>query len=351
MARGRCVDVSGLRAGRLSLMLALVLGPGTLATLACGGSSPPKPASAALPDEPAPPPRVVPKASPLVKDGEAKLQAKDPKGAREAFEQAIAADPSDARAHLDLGIACELLDDAEAAEQAYRKAVELAPDLAEAHNNLGVLLRDRGELDEAVPLLTRATELNPRSAAAHGNLALALEDGGDAAGAEREYRAALGVEPENVMTRVNLGLLLVNAGQAEQGKAELRRALTGAEGNRAALVAIGNGLRRAGDAAGAAQAMQGAVDAGGDPTPALLTELALAQRATGDRDTAIATLERALAIDAKFAAAHYVLGNMLAGAKRMAEAKKHYEKYLALEPKGPQADEARERLRVLKSAK
>ena len=330
----------------LPCVVSFACGALALGAFACGGSSPTKPAaSAPLPDEPAPPPRVVPKASPLVKDGEAKLQAKDLQGARALFEQAIAADPSDARAHLDLGITAEALGDAKAAEQAYRKAVELAPDLAEAHNNLGVLLRDRDELEEAV------VELNPRSAAAHGNLALALEDSGDAAGAEREYRAALEIEPEDVMLRVNLGLLLVNAGQAEPGKAELRRALPGAKDNRAALVAIGNGLRRVGDAAGAVQAMQGAVDAGSEPTPALLTELALAQRAAGDRDTAIATLERALAMDAKFAAAHYVLGNMLAGAKRMADAKKHYERYLALEPKGPQADEARERLRVIKQLK
>jgi hypothetical protein len=46
-----------------------------------------------------------------------------------------------------------------------------------------------------------------------------------------------------------------------------------------------------------------------------------------------------------------VLGNMLAGAKRLPEAKKHYERYLALEPKGPQADEARERLKVIKAMK
>jgi len=343
MTRSLDVRVGGLSCGVLVLGLAMV---------GCGGASPSKPAaSAPLPEEAPPPPREVPKASPLVKDGEAKLQAKDAAGARAAFEQAIAADPSDARAHLDLGIAAELLEDAKAAEQAYRKAVELAPDLAEAHNNLGVLLRDRGELGEAVPLLSRAVELNPRSAAAHGNLALALEDGGDAGGAEREYRAALDLAPEDVMMRVNLGLMLVNAGQTEPGKAELRRALPGAKENRAALVAIGNGLRRAGDAAGAVQAMQGAVDTGGEPTPALLTELALAQRAAGDRDTAIATIERALTMDPKYATAHYVLGNMLAGAKKLADAKKHYERYLALEPKGAQADEARERLKVIKQMK
>jgi tetratricopeptide (TPR) repeat protein len=97
--------------------------------------------------------------------------------------------------------------------------------------------------------------------------------------------------------------------------------------------------------------MEGAVQAGDDATPALLAELALAQRAAGDRDAAIATLERALATDARYATGHYLLANMLAGAQRPADAKKHYERYLALEPNGPQASQARERLKMLKQAR
>jgi Flp pilus assembly protein TadD len=129
----------------------------------------------------------------------------------------------------------------------------------------------------------------------------------------------------------------------------LRAAREGAGDNRAALVAIGNGLRRAGDAQGALSAMQAAAQ-GGDPTPAVLAELALAQRAAGDREAALATLERALALDPRYATAHYLLANMLAGAQRGAEARKHYERYLALEPKGPNAAQARERIEILKRA-
>jgi len=318
----------------------------------CGGSRPSSGApNAALPDEPPPPARNVPGASPLVKQGEAKLQQKDLQGARALFEQAAQEDPHDARAQLDLGITAELLADPEAAEAAYRKAVEIDGTLAEALNNLGVLLRDRGQLDEAVPLLERAAAANPGSSAAQANLGLALEDKGDLAGAEAAYRKALQLKEPDLMTRVNLGLLLVGKGDLDGGRNELRAALPGAAGNRAALVAIGNGLRRASDAAGALQAMQGAVESGGDPTPALLSELALAQRAAGDRDAAIATLERALDLDAKYATAHYLLGNLFAGASKPAEAKKHYERYLALEPKGAQADQARERIKMLKTLK
>jgi hypothetical protein len=119
-------------AARIGLLAVLVA--------ACGGSRPSSGApNAALPDEPPPPARNVPGASPLVKQGEAKLQAKDLQGARALFEQAAMEDPHDARAQLDLGITAELLADPKAAEAAYRKAVEIDGNLAEARSTTSAL--------------------------------------------------------------------------------------------------------------------------------------------------------------------------------------------------------------------
>lgn len=288
----------------------------------------------------------MPRASEQVEQGEALLQQGDGAGAKALFEEAIAAHPDDARAHLDLGLASELLDDVKGAEAAYRRAAELQPNLAEALNNLGVLLRDRGALDEAIPLLRRAAEANPKSAAAHANLALALEDQGDVAGAEQAYRAALRIQP-TALTQANLGLLLLARGDQKGARQELQQARALAEGNRAALVAIGNGLRRAGDPQGALQAMQAAVASDSQPTPALLSELALAQYAAGERSAAVASLERALDRDPRYATAHYLLGNMLASDGKRPQARKHFQRYLALEPKGPHAAQAKERAAAL----
>jgi Tfp pilus assembly protein PilF len=333
-------DSGRLRRRGAGLALVLCLG--------CTGSSQSARPEAATPIPDEAPPRAVPEASQLVRQGEARLQAQDAAAAQVLFERAIAEDPNDARAHLDLGIAREMQNDPAGAAAAYRRAIAADENFAEALNNLGVLLRDGGQLDEAIDLLERATRANPRSVAAHTNLALALEDQGDLGRAETAYRAALSLDAANVMTRVNLGMLLLESGQTDAAVQELRGALQNAQGNRPALVAIGNGLRRAGDKQGALQAMQAAVHGGEDVTPALLSELALAQLATGDRDAAITSLHRALEIDPRFASAHYLLAGMLAGAGRAAEAKQHYERYLALEPRGPHADKARERIKVLK---
>jgi Flp pilus assembly protein TadD len=330
-----------------------VSGTVALAILACGatpgtGVGASEVAPGALPDEPA---RIVPRASALVQQGEQRLAAEDAVGARSLFERAIAEDPNDPRAHFDLGISLEMLGDLESAERQYRKATEIQSDFAEALNNLGVLLRRKGELDAAVAILRKAVSANPRSAPGHLNLALALEDGGDSRGAVSEYRRALRLDPSNAMTRANLGLLLLRTGDPEAAARELDTARANARGNRAALVAIGNGLRRAGHASAAVDAMKAAIRAGdGRPTPAMLSELALAYRAAGNRDAAMASLREAMALKKDYAIAYYLLANMLAAAGDYAEAARHYRRYLKLEPDGPQSEKARERARKVQQA-
>jgi len=290
----------------------------------------------------------VPPASGRVQQGEKHLAANDPEKAQTLFEQAIQDNPNDARAHLDLGIALEMRDDLEGAERAYRAAVAAQSDFAEALNNLGVLLRLKGDLDESISTLRKAVQYNQGSASGHMNLALALEDSGQLQGAEAEYREALRIESSDAITRANLGLLLLKLKRPDSAIRELRTAMPHASDNRAALVAIGNGLRRAGETALAVRAMQAAIRAGdGKATPAILSELALAQRAAGEREAAITSLRNALEIDENYAIAHYLIANMLAATRENAEAAEHYRAYLRLNPKGPQADRARERLKLV----
>lgn len=311
-----------------------------------GGAAHERPSASAADARLAEPEATVPEASALVQQGESKLSQNDAAGAKAAFEQALAQNPDDARAALDLGIASELLGDTAGAEVAYRRALKSKPDLTQAQNNLGVLLREKGELAEAVQWLERASASD--TAAAHQNLALAYEDQGNLDGAAKQYARAVELEPEDAMTRANYGLLLLKLKQPEQAARELQQAREGAQGNRAALLAIGNGLRRAGASEAALTAMQDAVNAGGEPpTPALLSELALAQHGAGKREQAVATLRKVIAMDESYATAHYLLGNMLAAEHQFAEAKQHYQRYLKLEPSGAQAARAKERLAII----
>lgn len=86
------------------------------------------------------------------------------------------------------------------------------------------------------------------------------------------------------------------------------------------------------------------------PCRVSLRQRLLAQRAAGDREAAVATLEGILAREPRYATAHYLLGNMLAGDGAYAEAIRHYRRYLALEPSGPMAERCRERIEAARRA-
>jgi TolA-binding protein len=77
--------------------------------------------------------------------------------------------------------------------------------------------------------------------------------------------------------------------------------------------------------------------------------LALAEFAAGHRDVAEQLLQALIAEDAAYAAAHYLLGNMLAARQAWSEAAREYDAYLRADPRGDDAAEARGRLTYVRS--
>lgn len=135
------------------------------------------------------------------------------------LSEAVAADPADADAWANLGIARERQGDLRDAEEAYRKAIALAPEAPRPRYNLGTLLARRGEAREGIEQLQAAVRLAPDFQDARVNLATALADRGDAAGALTQYDEILRRNPADATVRYRRALALLQLGRADAANA------------------------------------------------------------------------------------------------------------------------------------
>lgn len=104
-----------------------------------------------------------------------------------ALARALALQPNNASAWLNMANASVDAGDLAGAETMYRTAITLDPNLAEAHASLGHLLLEQARFYAATEACETAVRLRPDFAQAHWNLAAALLLGGDLERGFREY--------------------------------------------------------------------------------------------------------------------------------------------------------------------
>ncbi len=141
------------------------------------------------------------------------------------FRQALAAAPTSAAAHVNLGSALEQMGDPDGAMAEYRRALELAPATASAHFNLGVLLARRGAPEEARLHFEGALAANPRDAEAHRELAELLLRSGQPLDALPHYRQAFELAPADESVRLGGAEALLRLGRYAEAKSVLEAAL------------------------------------------------------------------------------------------------------------------------------
>jgi tetratricopeptide (TPR) repeat protein len=151
------------------------------------------------------------------------------------------------------------------AERHLRRAVAADPRRAEAQLGLGVALAAQRRFDEGLPHLRTAFELAPSNAEVNRNLGEAYAAQGSLAEAVRHYDAALRLRPDDVMLLNRVGWILATS------TADRLR-----DGNKARALAE-HAVR---------------ITQGMDPES--LDTLAAAQAETGQFDTAVETMRRAL---------------------------------------------------------
>ena len=96
--------------------------------------------------------------------------------ALEELATAIACDPKNAAAHLDLGAVYAREDKLDAAIEEYNEAIALEARYALAHDNLASVLKVKGELNEAIAEYDEAVGIEPDNPTYLDHQKNALED-------------------------------------------------------------------------------------------------------------------------------------------------------------------------------
>ena len=187
------------------------------------------------------------------------------------FNQAIAADPSYARAYAALGQALIVLPGwsdtpgdsvIPAALAAADKAITLDSTVAEAWAAKGNALGDQLEWREAERALRRATELDPHNATAFQWLAMAVAAMGRYDESIAAFKRATELDEFSAVIWGNMGVTQSAAGQLKDAERSMRRAVELDVGGYNWHLVLASELAQKGDSAGAARELAVTTDFG-----------------------------------------------------------------------------------------
>ena len=125
------------------------------------------------------------------------------------WTEALSRNPSNYRAHLNLGNILQRQGRIEEAKRHYLEVLRLRPNHVKAYNNLGVALEKQGQIDEAIKHYLEALRINPNYEKAHNNLGVALFRKGNVEKAVAHFREALRLRPDYANAKNNLRDVLI----------------------------------------------------------------------------------------------------------------------------------------------
>lgn len=177
-------------------------------------------------------------------------------------ETALATDPGNVQAHVNLISLYGRTGETQKAQRHFEDAIRLNPGRSDAWYGLGVLLSRERKYEEAARAYRNALQIDPHYAEAHLNLGVIYEQSGRLTEAGTEFRQAVAARPDNPAARFHLGRILVNQEKYPEAIQHFLRALTPeTDQTPAYLYALGATYARSGDRARALEYLQKARDA------------------------------------------------------------------------------------------
>jgi len=232
---------------------------------------------------------------------------------------------------FDVAIALSEKHQYQAALVEWKKALEMDPSDPKAHINLGSALMETGQPDAAGVHFQRAIDLNPLNANAYAAMASLLARTGRADDAAVDYEKAIQLKPDDAKLQNSFGQLLASAGQPAEAIAHYRKALELDPADGDSYVNLGVALAQSGQADEAIPLLEKALELNPKNEPAE-SNLGAALTQKGRFDDAIAHCRAALALNANDAQAHTNLAVTLANTGKADEALPHFEKAVQLAP-------------------
>lgn len=177
-------------------------------------------------------------------------------------EQALAVDPDNVQVHVNLLSLYGRKGDPAKAKQQFDAAIKLNPGRSDAWYNYGVLLFRERSFTEAEQAFRRAVEIDPSYTEAHTNLGAIYEQQGRLDDAAQEFRTAITDRPDFPLARFHLGRILVNQQKYPEAIEQFQKALEPEDAQTPVyMYALAATYARAGDRQHAVAYLQKARDA------------------------------------------------------------------------------------------
>jgi Flp pilus assembly protein TadD len=177
----------------------------------------------------------------------------------------------------------------------WREALGMDPSDGKAHLNLGYSLGQTGRLREALAEYRRACDLSPDDPIAFADLALALRLDGKPDEAISNYRKSLALDAANAGVQADLGAMLSGKGETAEGLEHLERAVALKPESAAVQNTFASALLKIGRTAEATAHLEKAVELAPDSTEFRLS-LAQALAQAGRFTEAISQLQKSIEI-------------------------------------------------------
>ncbi len=213
--------------------------------------------------------------------------------AQAAAAKAVQIDDRLPAAHAQLGILAGWYEwDPAAAERHFQRALELDPDNAEAHLFLAHLRSNQGRHEEAIREAERALAIEPLNTRFNALTAQFLTHAGRTDDALARLQATFAIDPNHVLAHIFASAAYSEKGQYAEAIAEAEKAVTVTRRTMAhPMRLLGYALAKSGNKAGA-RALLDELLAASQSRYVAPYGVALLYNALGDRDQALAWLER-----------------------------------------------------------